>query len=393
MGEYYIAHHGIKGMKWGVRRWQNADGSYNAAGRARYGFSDDKTYSGVKSSGPGGKRSIGSSAKSLGSKAVGKVKSAGTTVGNKAKSLPHEAVAKIKEDKAKFATYVLGKNEVDTVIDKSVELSRIQTSKDFEGFAYYATYKQHDKNEYAGLFGKNLKSRGMAAAKASGDEEQIKAAKNMKVYQMGLKNTHNLKVPSDSNAGKVTANLLKKDSEFRSGMEKSLKDARVAMRRPGQQQLLSSAQRLMKKDPAKLSDNERRTLYKALNLTLTFHDENNVKVQDKFYGALKKKGYGALVDVNDKEYSSYHAKRPMIVFDTSGTKVSSTRELHDDEVNKLYKRYNTERIVKEAAHQAITALPNIFKTQGNDYARNHEREYSDYEYVSDEKKKQSGGSS
>ena len=32
-----IRHHGIKGQKWGVRRFQNADGSLTAAGRKRYG--------------------------------------------------------------------------------------------------------------------------------------------------------------------------------------------------------------------------------------------------------------------------------------------------------------------------------------------------------------------
>lgn len=33
----YLAHHGILGQKWGVRRYQNLDGSYTDAGKSRYG--------------------------------------------------------------------------------------------------------------------------------------------------------------------------------------------------------------------------------------------------------------------------------------------------------------------------------------------------------------------
>ncbi len=34
--EVYLAHHGIKGQRWGVRRYQNEDGSYTEAGKKRY---------------------------------------------------------------------------------------------------------------------------------------------------------------------------------------------------------------------------------------------------------------------------------------------------------------------------------------------------------------------
>lgn len=37
----YIEHHGIKGQKWGVRRYQNEDGTYTKAGMRRYGMNLD----------------------------------------------------------------------------------------------------------------------------------------------------------------------------------------------------------------------------------------------------------------------------------------------------------------------------------------------------------------
>lgn len=35
-----LQHHGIKGMKWGRRRYQNADGSLTPAGKKRYGYGE-----------------------------------------------------------------------------------------------------------------------------------------------------------------------------------------------------------------------------------------------------------------------------------------------------------------------------------------------------------------
>lgn len=41
----YLAHHGILGMKWGIRRFQNKDGTYTAAGKVRRQQADDATES------------------------------------------------------------------------------------------------------------------------------------------------------------------------------------------------------------------------------------------------------------------------------------------------------------------------------------------------------------
>lgn len=37
MSDYILCHHGIKGQKWGVRRFQKKDGSLTPAGKKRYG--------------------------------------------------------------------------------------------------------------------------------------------------------------------------------------------------------------------------------------------------------------------------------------------------------------------------------------------------------------------
>ena len=46
----YIAHHGIIGMKWGVRRYQNKDGTLTNAGKARYSTDGDAGSPAPKSS-------------------------------------------------------------------------------------------------------------------------------------------------------------------------------------------------------------------------------------------------------------------------------------------------------------------------------------------------------
>ena len=322
-----LCHYGVKGQKWGVRNYQYADGSLTPAGKKRYSTSKNK---------------------------------------NQIQKMASTMSMTVSQATNKARTQITGRQYVDTYLSKGTSFSRIQTSKEFENFAFYATYKKQDSDKYMGLFGKNLANRANASARqaekkanVSGNEQDLLDAKklreyadNIKIYQLKISATNKLKIPSDENAGHITANLLK-EKEFRDNVYASIQDSKSKMKRPTQQMLFKQAENALKKDPRKMTKSEKIAVYKALNLSLTNHNPQEIAAQNKFYAELKKKGYNALLDYNDKDYSSYHAKRPMIIFDTDSVKLKAVTETNPEIVNKMYKKYNAERIRKEMVANTI----------------------------------------
>lgn len=349
-----LCHYGVKGMRWGVRRYQYADGSLTPAGRKRY---SDKGDSSRKSN----------------------------RVLNIFNSKISHAVGNVKMQ-------ITGKQYVDSYLAKGTSFARIQTSKNFENFAFYATYKKHDMDKYLGLFGTNLSDRAKYAAKTAekkakttGAEEDILEAKalretsdNMKVYQLKLTSTKKFKAPSDENASNITWNLMKNDKEFKENLAASIKDSKEKMKRPTQQLLFKQAERAMKKDLSTLSSADKVSIYKAFNLSLTNHNPQEIAAQDRFYKELKKKGYSMLLDYNDQEYSSYHAKRPMIIFDVESVRLTSVSEANPKVVDQLYKKYNAERIRKEAVTNTLGLLSRVGlmgMSDATDYVRRKTNRY------------------
>lgn len=329
-----LAHHGVKGMKWGVRRYQYADGSLTPAGKKR---------------------------RQANNRNVTAMKRVTSMMSMEVKQVANTA-----------RTQITGRQYVDTYLSKGTTFSRIQTSSEFENFAFYATYKKSDMDKYMGLFGKNLATRAAGdarraekAANVSGSEEDLATAKalreradNLKVYQVKLESTKKLKVPSDENASDITAKLLR-EKDFKDNVVASIQDSKEKMRRPTQQVLFKQAQNALEKDPSRLSRSEKVAIYKAFNLSLVNHNAQEIAAQDRFYSELKKKGYNALLDYNDRDYSSYHAKRPMIVFDTDSVRLQSVSETNPKVIYRLYRKYNTERVAKETVSNTLGLIDKV----------------------------------
>lgn len=376
ISEYILYHHGIKGMRWGVRRYQNSDGSLTPAGKKRYYNNPDLISQ--KSEVDAAKKKMKESVKEI-DRASYRYKALPTNANYKAYKDAQKQYALdrqvYKNTKLKYDT----NKEVSRIRDKDIQFSnkskhrlkleeqykkmgmsdeeaqaaannRIRTEKilvasaavTVAACAAYVANKSI-KNRVDGIIksGDTLQRIEMQdtngklhdmfyVAKGEHDSKRYEgllgmARKNATghAYLMKLEAKSDIKVASKDNAAKIFGDLYKNDPQFRLNAYKYVKEHFA-----GHNQL----------DPNNLSNKNIKKLYENFNANIMGARQDGTGVDKRFYDKLKAAGYGAIQDINDMKYSGYNAKNPLIVFDNSSGNifVRSYSELTGNDMNKKY---------------------------------------------------------
>ena len=283
-----LSHHGIKGQRWGIRRFQNKNGTLTAKGKKRYNNTTSKPKSKHRIMLEENYKSEGMTKKEAEIAASKRIKTekiiaaaAGVTIAAGTAYIVHKKL----------------RHRVDGVIKAGSSLQRIESNGDgVLHDVFYASNKRSDNAKYVGLYG------------------GFRKAQTGKAYLMDIGVDGDIKVAGNKKAREVFERLCKSDSKFNADISK-LANRNIA--------------------DGNVANGDMKKLYENFNTHMVNRNSGLTATAKKFYDALKSEGYGAVRDVNDIKFSGYKAANPLILFDAKkNVSVKTIRELTDTEIGK-----------------------------------------------------------
>ena len=388
-----LYHHGIKGMKWGVRRFQRKDGSLTSAGKKRYLDDPSVKSSKAKMESDRAKQRLAnaeynkasnkasyiptkSNRQALNKAYADKIKADSEYRRSKFDYSTNKEAARLREsgkeikNKSKHRLKLEEQYKKMGLTDEQAQAAankRIRTEKILAASAaltvtacaaYVANKKLKDRIDGVIKAGDQMQRISMTdnggklhdvfyAAKGQHDikryEGMLGAARSKQAgsaYKLKLEATRDIKVASKDHAAKIFEDLYKNDKEFR---DSAIRYARINVQgKNAVLDLSKSDARTMKK------------MYENFNSHLVNMRHDPSKVDQAFYDKLKKAGYGAIQDINDMKFSGYNAKNPLIVFDHSngGINVKSFEKMAGD-LNKAANKEALKAVGEQASKDLI----------------------------------------
>lgn len=363
----HLAHHGIKGQRWGLRRYQNPDGTLTEEGMRRYGIvgSDGKLqvsdrikddYRRQKSEDSNWRNDIKEEKRD--NVQISKRRQQ-LIEQYKEKGLTQEQaeVAAIKRERTEKIIKIAGAVALTAAVAYGAYKgrqwllkngdSRIKAGSDiFRTTKYanedlnragYVVDNAKDADKYVGAYGAQIHhNKGVERFNSALLGKKLRPdVADDNIYQITGKAANNIKVAGDRKANKIYQQLLKNDKDFAA-------DNDIVKARWGD------------------TGND----YANFNKRLVNHeDEAASRVQKKFYDALKAKGYGGLIDSNDRDTSGYHVNKPVILFNMKDAITNNS--VRSVDINEVQDKYPKALALMQKQANRDVAVDEVMKTVRN----------------------------
>lgn len=322
-GELY--HYGIKGQKWGVRRYQNDDGSLTPSGKKRY--SDDGQINSIKIKETPKKGLIQKRKDKLTEHYISKGYKPNAAKAMVEQRMKTEAVLAVVGTVAVTAVAIkvarrVGQDYVDQTFKSGKIIQNIGANPDanFKDTPFFAAVNRADKKAY-GMNYANEKREMIKRRVAQGDREY------QGIFNNQIKLTGDVRRASVANAQKIFYKKMDSDPQFRKEVLDTLKKTSYSDSK-------AVGEYLQKGKHA-------RKLYDRFNQALATPQFQAAGIHKKYYDEMKKHGYNAILDINDTRYSGYKkvSKSPTIFFGDDKWKKISSKKLSDTEIDENVQKF------------------------------------------------------